>query len=103
MFSSLVDLFCLVKQTSLFIFRQNNYNIVQVKRKLYQLMRSELNDDWPKFLPIVVEALNLTPRKKLGWVKPADINSVIDDVLVQKARNENCIEVFQEPSYLGLI
>ena len=65
-------------------------------------MRSELDDDWIRFLPIVVESLNLIPRKKLGWVAPANINSIVDDVLVQKARNENCIEIYQEPSYSGL-
>ena len=65
-------------------------------------MRSELDDDWVKFLPIVVESLNLTPRKKLGWVEPAAINSIADDILIQKGRSENCVKVYQEANYSGL-
>jgi len=48
-------------------------------------LRSELSKDWVKFLPVVTEAFNNTPLKKLGYLKPSDIKSEADSVKVQSA------------------
>lgn len=51
--------------------------------------RSELSKDWVKFLPIVTEAFNNTPLKKLGFLKPSDIQSETDSVRVNAALKEH--------------
>jgi hypothetical protein len=73
--------------------------ILQVKRKLYKLMRGVLSQNWIKYLPIVVDSLNNTPLEKLGWLKPNSISSEIDSVKVKKARENHSIKTFTEPDY----
>ena len=73
--------------------------IYLVKRKLYRLMRENLDDKWPNYLQIVVDGLNETPRKKLGFIAPAEINSLEDGAKVFEARQELGIKVYKEPDY----
>lgn len=63
------------------------------------LLRSQLSQDWPRYLPIVTESLNNSPLKKLGYLKPNDISTEADTVLVQKARQVHNIEVPQLPTF----
>ena len=73
--------------------------IYLVKRKLYQMMRQKMDDKWPNYLQIVVDSLNEIPRKKLGFIAPAEINSLVDGAKVFEARQNLGIKVYQEPDY----
>ena len=73
--------------------------IYLVKRKLYRMMREQMDDKWPNYLNIVVDGLNEIPRKKLGFVAPAEINSLADGAKVFEARKTLVIKVYQEPDY----
>jgi hypothetical protein len=73
--------------------------ILMVKRKLYKLLRGLLTQNWVKYLPKVVESLNNTPIKKLGWLKPSSINSERDSVKVRLAKESQNINTFSEPDY----
>ena len=73
--------------------------IYLVKRKLYRMMRQNMDDKWPNYLQTVVDGLNEVPRKKLGFVAPAEINSLADGAKVFKARSDLGIKVYQEPDY----
>ena len=42
------------------------------------ILRSKLSKDWPHYLPIVTNSLNNTPLKKIGFLKPCDIQSEAD-------------------------
>ena len=70
-----------------------------VKRRLYMTLRGSLNQNWPKFLEIVVKNLNNIPNKKLGFLKPTAINNEADSVLVSNAKKELNIETFREPNF----
>jgi hypothetical protein len=70
-----------------------------VKKKLYMLLRGTLNQDWVTQILNVVKSYNETPIKKLGWLKPDEIHSEIDSVKVDKARQENNVQVYSEPSF----
>ncbi len=50
-----------------------------VKRRLYRLCRVLLTNNWPKYLKTVVQALNNTPNKAIGFLKPSEIKSPLDD------------------------
>ena len=62
-------------------------------------MRSEISDDWPTFLPYVVDALNHKPIKALGGRSPSEINSEWDDVKVREAQMKNKVKVYHEPKW----
>jgi hypothetical protein len=49
-------------------------------------MQSELSENWPKFLPIVIANLNNTPVPKLGNIKPIEVNSYLDDYKIREAQ-----------------
>ena len=63
------------------------------------LLRSQLSQDWPHYLPIVTESLNNSPLKKLGYLKPNDVTTEADTVWVEKARKDNHIEVTKLPNF----
>ena len=63
------------------------------------MMRSEVSTDWPKFLPLVVDALNKKPIEILGNVAPIEINSELDDVKIRDSQQENNVIVYAEPSW----
>ena len=70
-----------------------------VKKKLYMMLRGILNQNWVKYLSIVVDSLNNTPIKKLGWLKPNMINSEEDSVKVDEAKKAKHIETFSQPDF----
>ena len=73
--------------------------IYLIKRRLYMMMRSESSTDWPKFLPLVVNALNKKPSEILGNVAPSEINSELDDVKIRDSQQENNVSVYKEPKW----
>ena len=46
------------------------------------LLRSQLSENWVKFIKVVVEGFNNTPIKKLGYLKPNEIKSERDSVQI---------------------
>jgi hypothetical protein len=78
-------------------FAENYIRIV--KKKLYMLLRGILNQNWVKYLSIVVDSLNKTPIKKLGWLQPDMINSEKDSVKIQTAQKINKKSTFREPPF----
>jgi len=62
------------------------------------MLRSGLSKDWIKYLPNVVNSYNSTPLKKLGFLKPNDINTEFDSVLVDAKKQQQNISSFQEPT-----
>ena len=62
-------------------------------------MRQNMDDRWPNYLQTVVDGLNEIPRKKLGFIAPAEINSLADGAKVSQARTDLGIKVYQEPDY----
>ncbi len=50
-----------------------------VKRRLYRTIRSLLTRDWPHYLQDTVEAINNSPNSAIGFLKPSQIKSNIDD------------------------
>ena len=49
-------------------------------------LRGSLNQNWVKFLEIVVKNLNNIPNIKLGLLKPSAINNEADSVAISKAK-----------------
>lgn len=77
------------------------YAILQVKRRLYTMLRGTLSDDWPSYLPIIQSDFNKTPMKRLGFFAPKDINDIVDTYLVEQEKKrlnltEDQIPTFQE-------
>jgi len=70
-----------------------------VKRKLYMLLRSELSEDWPKYIPFVVDGFNKSPLKKLGYLTPNDIVSEKSSVDVQINKKLHNIPTFRQPDF----
>lgn len=63
------------------------------------LLRSQLSQDWPHYLPLVTESLNNAPLKKLGYLRPNDVTTEADTVWVEQARKSHHIEVPQLPTF----
>ena len=63
------------------------------------LLRSQLSQDWPRYLPIVTESLNNSPLKKLGYLRPNDVSTEADTILVEKARKAKNIDVPKLPTF----
>ena len=49
------------------------------------MCRSLLTENWPKFLQKVVKAINDTPNAAIGYLKPSQITSNLDDPKVDQA------------------
>lgn len=64
-----------------------------LKRRLYKILRDKLSHNWISVLQIVSEQFNDTPQKKIGFLKPKDINSIFDSVLVSESKLENNVKV----------
>ncbi len=50
-----------------------------VKRRLYRTMRTLLTKDWPRYLKPTVDAINNTPNSAIGYLKPSEITSHLED------------------------
>ena len=62
-------------------------------------LRGTLNQNWVDVLENVVDNLNNTPIKKLGYLKPNMVNTEADSVTVLKAQEEIGIVPYKEPNY----
>ena len=62
-------------------------------------LRSELSQDWVKYLPQTIENLNKRHVKSLGGVAPIEINSFLDDVKIRSAQESKNVQVYREPDY----
>ncbi len=65
-----------------------------VKRRLYRLSRTLKTRNWPKYLNLITRAINNSPNSAIGFLKPSDITSPLDDPKV-----DNAIGVPQEISF----
>jgi len=63
------------------------------------VLRSELSEDWPKYINLVVQGLNNTPLRKLGYLKPNDINSEKNSVDVQVNKKVHNISTYRQPNF----
>ena len=63
------------------------------------MLRGTLSHDWLKALDTITNDMNNTPLKRLGWLKPNDINDVFDTVKVNEAKEKFQIPVLEEPSF----
>jgi hypothetical protein len=104
--ASLLDLKVFFKEKIIFSVKAgtNKANFAEhiinlIKRRLYMMMQSEVSTDWPKFLPLVADALNKKPIKFLGNVSPIQINSELDNVKIRDAQRENDVFVYKEPTW----
>jgi hypothetical protein len=61
------------------------HSIYVVKKRLYRLLRSLMSQNWPKYLPVVVEHVNNTPSNVIGGLRPAQIKSAMDNPIVDQA------------------
>lgn len=75
------------------------WGILMIKRRLYKILRGSLSQDWPAFIENVAIDHNNTPQKKLGFLKPNDINTPYDSAKVTKARQLFNIKSFDLPSF----
>jgi len=64
------------------------------------LLRGTLDNEWSPKLKIVTDSLNNTPIKKLGWLRPNDITTEADSVLVDSEKRKHHIIINKEPDYL---
>ena len=62
-------------------------------------LRGTLNQNWVEVLEKIVTDMNSTPLKKLGFLRPNQINSEVDSVFVKNAQNSNKIIVYKEPNW----
>ncbi len=74
-------------------------SIYLIKKRLYMCLRSQLSQNWIKFIKSVVEAHNNTPLEKLGWLRPNQIHSEYDSTLVQQQKLKFNINTFKEPNF----
>jgi len=77
----------------------SEYSIYLVKSRLYKLLRSKLSDDWPKYIKYVVDALNQRQLRRIGFLTPASITEIGDNLKIQAALKEHNIELYEEPSW----
>ena len=62
-------------------------------------LRGTLNKNWVEVLEKVVNDMNNTPIKKLGFLKPNQVNSEIDSVFVKNAKKSHNIESIDETNW----
>ena len=63
------------------------------------MLRGTLSHDWISALENITNDMNNTPLKRLGWLKPNDINDVFDSVKVNEAKQKFNIPILHEPSF----
>lgn len=72
--------------------------IFLVKRKLYLILQSKQTNNWPKYIKDVVTQLNQVQVPKLGYVRPIEINSFLDDYKVRDGQNLHGISAVSAPT-----
>ncbi len=60
------------------------HGILLVKTRLFRLLRTLMTQNWPKYLKQVTRAINNSPNSAIGGLKPAQIKSREDGVLIDK-------------------
>jgi hypothetical protein len=73
--------------------------IFQIKKRLFMMLRGNLSQNWVEFLPTIVSQYNNSPNKKLGGLKPNNIHSEFDSVLVSERLREKNIQTYKEKSF----
>lgn len=73
--------------------------IYVVKRKLFMILRSQLSQNWVKYIKVVVDTYNNTPLKKLGFLTPNDISSEKSSVDVDLSKKQFNIPTFVQPTF----
>jgi len=63
------------------------------------MLRGNLERNWPTYLKTVVSQHNAMPKKRIGFMKPEQIQSVWDSVFVSDEQKKHNIEVYKEPNY----
>jgi len=87
-----------------FKFGKNKASVIEhyiaiCKKRIFMRLRGTLSKDWITALKEILIQFNNTPLKRLGWIKPSDINSVADSVKVQEAQKLYKIPILHEPSF----
>jgi hypothetical protein len=72
--------------------------IMNIKKRLYKMLRGTLTQNWPELLTKVVEDYNNTPLKKLGWLTPNSIKTEYDSLKVEEAQKKAGFSPFREPN-----
>ena len=62
-------------------------------------LRGTLNQNWVEVLAKIVNDMNNTPIKRLGFLTPNQINSEIDSVFVKNAQKNINLDIYKEPSW----
>lgn len=70
-----------------------------IKKALYMLLRGTLSKDWVSALPNIITKLNNSPLKRLGNLKPNDINGIQDSYRVLELKEKLGRPIFKEPSF----
>ena len=63
------------------------------------LLRGTLSKNWVAHLEKICDDMNNTPLKRLGWLKPSDINTIGDSIRVDEAKKAHNIPILKEPSF----
>ena len=63
------------------------------------ILRSKLSKDWPHYLPIVTNSFNNTPLKKIGFLKPCDIQREADNIKVENALKSHGLKPLALPTF----
>jgi len=77
----------------------SEHGIFLVKNRLFKLLRYKVSDDWVKYLPYVVAALNKRPLESIGFLTPDDIHSEFDNTKVQESQKKAHSEPYREPDW----
>jgi hypothetical protein len=72
--------------------------IMNIKKRLYKMLRGTLSHNWPELLLKVVDDYNNTPLRKLGWLTPNSIKSEYDSIKVETAQKKAGFIPFREPN-----
>ncbi len=75
------------------------FAILQIKKRLYKMLRGTLSKDWPSLLKQIQLDFNNTPLKKLGYYAPKDVKNVVDTYFVQKAQKQLNIKTIEIPTF----
>ena len=73
--------------------------IYLLKKRLFMLLRGTLSKNWVGHLEKICDDMNKTPLKRLGWLKPSDINTFRDSILVNEEKKAHNIPILKEPSF----